>query len=264
MEQFWNIALWNLVVVAVMMIAGWLVSLWVKNVTFVDTLWGLGFVIIAWMTFFKADGYWLRQLLIASLTTAWGVRLSIHLAWRNWGHGEDPRYAAWREQAGDTFWLVSLYKVFLIQAAFMWVIALTVQVGQISPTPAYLTPLDFFGTLVWGIGFWFEAVADFQLAQFKADAANKGKVMRQGLWAYSRHPNYFGEFLSWWGLYLIALSAVGSWWTVISPILITLVLLKMTGVTLMEKTIVDTRPGYRDYIRRTNAFFPWLPRKDAS
>lgn len=261
MENLITILGWNLAAVTSMMICGWLFSLIYKNVSLVDSLWGLGFVLIAWITFGLAEGYIGRQILVVVLTTVWGLRLSAHLSWRNWGKGEDPRYGGWRQASGDRFWIISLFKVFLLQALFLWIIALVIQYGQVSPTPAHLTWLDFLGLIIWMIGFIFESVSDWQLARFKADPANKGKVMDRGLWAYSRHPNYFGECLIWWGLFLAALSAPKSGWTVISPLVITAVLLKMTGIPLMEKTIVDTRPGYRDYIRRTPAFFPWFPRK---
>ena len=133
--------------------------------------------------------------------TLWGLRLSLYLSWRNWGKGEDPRYGGWRQKSGDRFWLVSLFKVFILQALFLWVISLVIQIGQMAATPAALTRLDILGIVVWVAGFMFESVADWQLAQFKSDPANKGRVMDRGLWAYTRHPNYFGEFLIWWGIY---------------------------------------------------------------
>jgi steroid 5-alpha reductase family enzyme len=245
------------------MLLGWVISLLYRNVTIVDSLWGLGFVLIAWLTFSmaEAEGFYGRKVLIVLMVTLWGLRLSLHLAWRNWGHGEDPRYAAWRKKSGDRFWLVSLFKVFILQAVFLWAIALALQWGMLATQPAEYTLLDFLGLAVWVIGFFFEATGDWQLARFKADPTNKGRVMDQGLWAYSRHPNYFGESLMWWGVFLIALATPAGWWTIISPLLITAVLLKMTGVTLMEKSIVHTRPGYSDYIARTNTFFPWFPKK---
>ena len=264
MENLWVVYIWNLVAVAGMMFCGWLLSLVYKNVSLVDSLWGLGFVLIAWITFGLTEGSIGRKLLIVALTTAWGFRLSGHLTWRNWGKGEDPRYGSWRRASGDRFWIISLFKVFLLQALFLWVIALTIQYGQMPPHPVHFTWLDFAGLFIWLIGFSFESISDWQLARFKADAANKGKVMDRGLWAYSRHPNYFGESLIWWGFFCIVLSTPNSWWTVISPVIITAVLLKMTGIPLMEKTIVETRPGYRDYIRRTPAFIPWFPKKDNS
>jgi steroid 5-alpha reductase family enzyme len=254
----------NFSAVLVMMLVGWVISVIYRNVTIVDSLWGLGFVLVAWLTFAMADGFLGRRLLLSLMATLWGLRLSLHLSRRNWRHGEDPRYAAWRKESKGRFWLVSLFKVFILQAVFLWFISLALQWGQLASQPGGLTPLDFAGLAVWIIGFGFESIADFQLARFKADPNNKGKVMDQGLWAYSRHPNYFGESLMWWGIFLIALATPSGWWTAISPIIITLVLLKMTGVTLMEKAIVHTRPGYRDYISRTNAFLPWFPKNEVS
>jgi steroid 5-alpha reductase family enzyme len=137
-------------------------------------------------------------------------------------------------------------------------------VGQCSLTPAHLTGLDLLGFLVWLTGFTFEAVADWQLSRFKADPANRGRVMKQGLWAYSRHPNYFGESLLWWGLFLIALATPYGWWALISPVLITFLLLKVSGVTLLEKDIVERRPEYREYLETTSAFIPWFPKRRAS
>ena len=253
---------WNLAAVAMMMVSGWLVSLVYKNVTVVDSLWGLGFVLIAWLTYSMSDGYWGRKLLIAVLVTLWGLRLSFYLTWRNWGKEEDPRYGGWRKKSGDRFWLLSLFKVFILQALFLWAISLPLQIGLLAPRPNLLTWLDISGLVVWTVGFIFESVADWQLARFKADSANKGRVMDRGLWNCSRHPNYFGEFLVWWGFFLIALSTPNGWWTVVSPLIVTAVLLKMTGIPLTESNLMKTRPSYRDYIKRTNAFFPWFPRKE--
>jgi steroid 5-alpha reductase family enzyme len=252
----------NFLAVLAMMLTGWIISLIYRNVTIVDSLWGLGFVIIAWLTFSMASGYPGRKLLISLLVTLWGVRLILHLSWRNWGHGEDPRYGSWRQKSGDGFWLVSLFKVFILQAVFLWAISLGLQWGQMSAQPSALMWLDYVGLGIWIVGFFFEAVGDYQLARFKADADQKGRVMDRGLWAYSRHPNYFGESLVWWGIFMITLATPLGWWTMISPIIITIVLLKMTGVSLMEKAIVHTRPKYQDYIRRTNAFIPWFPKKE--
>ena len=223
MQTYFTIMGWNLVAVAAMMVTGWLISLAYRNVTVVDSLWGLGFVLIAWLTFFMSDGYAGRKMLIAMLVALWGLRLSLYLTWRNWGKGEDPRYGTWRIKSGERFWLVSLFKVFILQALFL---------------------------------------GDWQLAQFKSDPANKGRVMDRGLWAYTRHPNYFGEFLIWWGIFLITLSTPNSWWTIISPIIITAVLLKMTGIPLTEQELIKNRPGYSDYVKRTSAFVPWLPVKE--
>jgi steroid 5-alpha reductase family enzyme len=250
----------NLLAVAGMMSAGWVVSVYRRNVTLVDTLWGLGFVLIAWLTWFRIEGVWGRQLLLVLLTSLWGVRLAGYLGWRNHGKGEDPRYGMWRRAAGKRFWWTSLFKVFLLQALVLWLISLTIQAGQAIRVPDRLGAMDLIGTLIWSIGFMFETVSDWQLARFKADPGNRGRVMDRGLWRYSRHPNYFGESLIWWGLFLIALADPSNWWTVISPVIITLVLLKMTGIPLTEKTTLEKRPGYKDYIARTPAFFPWRPK----
>ncbi|MFZ1201040.1 MAG: DUF1295 domain-containing protein, partial [Desulfobacterales bacterium] len=201
MEPFAKILLINLTTVVFMMTIGWIISLIYKNVNVVDSLWGLGFVLIVWVTYFLSDGYGPRTTLIAALVTIWGIRLSLHLTWRNWGQGEDRRYGEWREQSGDKFWMVSLFKVFLLQATVMWSISLVLQYGQMSPTPNHLTVFDGVGVIAWTTGFLFESIGDWQLARFKSNPANKGKVMDQGLWGYSRHPNYFGEFLMWWGLF---------------------------------------------------------------
>ena len=262
MQTYFTIMGWNLVAVVAMMITGWLISVAYRNVTIVDSLWGLGFVLIAWLTFFLSDGYGGRKMLIAILVTLWGLRLSLYLSWRNWEKGEDPRYGTWRIKSGERFWLVSLFKVFILQALFLWVISLALQIGQLAETPGSFTWLDASGIIVWAIGFTFESLGDWQLARFKSDPANKGRVMDRGLWAYTRHPNYFGEFLVWWGIFLITLSTPNSWWTIISPIIITAVLLKMTGIPLTEQELVKNRPGYSDYVKRTSAFVPWLPAKE--
>ena len=227
-----------------------------------DSLWGLGFVLVAGVTFWAGNGFGGRSLLILVLTAGWGLRLSGYLTWRNWGQAEDHRYGQWREKSGDRFWLISLFKVFMLQAVFLWTISLVLQVGQLSPAPEKFVAWDVIGSGVWLIGFFFEVVGDWQLYRFKSKSGNKGKVMDRGLWAYTRHPNYFGEFLIWWGFYLITLATVTGWWTVISPLVVSAVLLKMTGIPLTEEATRKSRPGYGEYIKRTSAFFPWFPRKE--
>jgi steroid 5-alpha reductase family enzyme len=256
-----SIYLINLLAVVLMMLCGWIVSVQKQNVTVVDSLWGIGFVLIAWLTLFQLDATGARALLITCLTTLWGFRLALYLTWRNYGKGEDPRYGQWRKTSGQRFWITSLFKVFLLQALFLWAIALVIQAGQGGGGSRHLGWLDGMGALIWLAGFVFEAVGDWQLARFKADPANRDRVMDRGLWRYTRHPNYFGESLIWWGLFLIALSDPANWWTIISPVIITAVLLKMTGIPLTERLIVQNRPGYGDYIKQTPAFFPWAPKK---
>jgi len=262
MEYLWSILATNLIAVMMMMFAVWLLSLIKRDASIVDVFWGLGFVVVAWLTFLRADGYLGRKILITVLTTLWGLRLALYIFIRNWGHGEDRRYQAWRAQYGVRFWWVSLFTVFGLQGVLLLIISLTLQIGQISAIPARLVVLDYLGVILWAVGFLFEAVADWQLYRFKADPGNKGRVMNRGLWAYSRHPNYFGESLVWWGLFLITLAVPGGGWVVISPLLITFLLLKVSGVTLLEKTIVDSRPEYAEYIKSTSSFIPWFPRKE--
>ena len=262
METTFAIFGWNMFAIVVMMTCGWFISLIYKNVTIVDSLWGIGFVIITWLTFLLSEGYPARKWLISLLVTFWGIRLVIYLSWRNWGAGEDPRYVGMRNKSGDRFWIVSLFKVFLLQAIFMFVIFMVIQMGQIPSVPKTLTWLDVTGSILWGIGFFFESVGDYQLARFKGDPANKGKVMNRGLWAYTRHPNYFGEFLVWWGIFFVTFATPNSGWTVISPVIITIVLVKMTGIPLTERSILDRNPGYKAYIQNTSAFFPWFPKRN--
>lgn len=244
-----------------MMFVLWLVSLAIKNASIVDIFWGADFAVIALVTFALTGGYAPRKLLITTLAAIWGLRLATHLGWRNHGKGEDFRYQAMRKRIGERFPLVSLYTVFGLQGVLMWVISLPLQVAQLSPEPARLTWLDLLGAALWLIGLSFEAIGDWQLAKFRADADNKGKVMDRGLWAYTRHPNYFGDALLWWGFFVIALATPRGWWTVISPLLMTTLLMKVSGVALLEKTLVKTRPEYRDYVRRTSPFLPLPPRR---
>jgi len=261
MESWMTISMINLATVAAMMTVGWIFSVLRHNVTIVDSLWGLGFVLVAGVTFWTGNGFTGRSLLILVLTAGWGLRLAGYLTRRNWGQPEDHRYGQWREKSGKHFWFVSLFKVFWLQALFLWIISLVLQKAQLSAEPPRITVLDILGTVVWAVGFVFESVGDWQLARFKADPKNRGRVMDQGLWAWSRHPNYFGEFLIWWGFFLVALATPGGWWTIISPLIISMVLLKMTGVPLTEAALKTRRPGYADYSEKTSTFFPRPPRK---
>jgi steroid 5-alpha reductase family enzyme len=253
---------WHLAAALGFMTCVWLLSLALRNAAVADIFWGPGFVLLAWLSFFSSQGYLGRKLLMAGLVSLWGLRLALHIGARNWGKTEDRRYQAWRREKGRDFWWISLFTVFGVQGLLLWMISLVVQAGQLSPAPDHFTVLDVLGSILWGAGFLFEALGDWQLTRFKADPGNKGKVMNRGLWRYTRHPNYFGESLMWWGIYLIALSAPGTLWTIVSPVTITFLLLKVSGVTLLERTIVESRPGYREYQERTSAFIPWFPRKE--
>jgi steroid 5-alpha reductase family enzyme len=192
------------------------------------------------------------------MVTVWGLRLSGYLIWRNLGKSEDFRYQEMRAKAPHRFWLTSLFRVFLLQGGLIWVISVPVVVSQTVGTDLYW--LDYLGVLCWGIGLLFETVGDIQLARFKARPDSKGKVMDRGLWRYTRHPNYFGDFSVWWGHYLVA-AAGGAWWTIFSPLVMSFLLLRVSGVALLEKTISERRPEYEEYARRTNAFFPGPPKR---
>jgi steroid 5-alpha reductase family enzyme len=202
---------------------------------------------------------WLLLLLVGM----WGLRLSIHLTLRNWGHGEDYRYRAMRDRIGDAFPLVSLGTVFLLQALLTWVIGMPLFAGlAVSETDTGTTWLAWAGLVIWLVGFGFEVAGDLQLTAHRGDPARRGTVLRTGVWRYSRHPNYFGDALLWWGHWLIAAS-VGGAWTVFAPALMTFLLMRVSGVTLLEKKLVESRPGYREYVASTSAFFPWPPRRES-
>jgi steroid 5-alpha reductase family enzyme len=238
----------------------WLVSLRSKNSSIVDIFWGTGFVIVTWLFFaLTPQGYLPRKLLIAGLVTIWGLRLSIHIFLRNFGKPEDFRYQKWREEAGDKWWWQSYLRVFLLQGILLWIISAPLLAAQVNASPDHLSVIEPIGALVWLVGFYFEAVGDLQLTRFRADPQNKGKVLSSGVWRYTRHPNYFGDAAQWWAYFLIA-AAAGGVWTIFSPVLMTGLLLRVSGVTLLEKSL-ESRPGYKEYIETTSAFVPWFPRK---
>ena len=250
-----------LAALAVLLAAGamtWLVSLAQRNVTIVDTLWALLFILAALVYALRVGDAGPRTTVVIPLVTIWGLRLAAYLTWRNHGKPEDRRYQAIRARNEPHFAVKSLYLVFGLQALLAAVISVPL-LGAINSS-APLGLLDYAGIALWLEGLAFEAGGDWQLAQFKADPANAGRVMDRGFWRYTRHPNYFGDFCVWWGLYLVAAGG-GAWWSVIGPVLMSALLLRVSGVTLLEKDIGERRPEYAQYIRRTNAFFPG-PRRD--
>ena len=259
--SLFNLLLLNLALIAGIMLTLWLVSLPLRNASIVDVFWGVGFVVIVWVTFFAAGSMSPRSLLICVLTSLWGLRLAGYLAWRNLGKGEDYRYGAMRERFGRRFPLISLFVVFWLQGLIMWLVAFPIQTAHFGAAP--LGWIDAIGASVWAVGWLFESIGDLQLARFKADPVNRGKVMDRGLWRYTRHPNYFGDFLVWWGLYCIA-AVGGAWWTIFSPILMSVLLIRVSGVTLLEHSLKKNRPGYVDYVARTSPFFPWPPKRTDS
>ncbi len=238
----------------------WLVSLRLQDASVADICWGLGFVVLAWLYVLLSPGLTPRSWLAVALVTAWGLRLARHILRRNHGKGEDPRYRAMRATHGQVFWWRSLFAVFWLQGAILWFVSFPLLVAVRAEQPAGLTALDGLGLLLFAVGFGFEAVGDAQLARFKAEPANRGTVLDTGLWRYTRHPNYFGDATLWWGMYLVAAATPGGWATVLSPSLMTLLLMRVSGVTLLEAGLKTSKPGYRDYIARTPAFLPWRPR----
>ncbi len=244
---------------AVLALAAWLASLARRDVSIVDSVWALFFVAAA-SAYAAAGTIDARALVVFAVLLLWALRLSVYLTWRNWGEPEDRRYQAIRRRNEPGFALKSLYLVFGLQALLAWVVSLALVPAFVSAAP--LGWLDALALLVWSAGFAVETAADAQLARFKADPANAGRVLDHGLWRYSRHPNYFGECLLWWGFWLFACAA-GGWWSVLSPLLMTVLLLRVSGVTLLEHDIAERRPAYREYIERTSAFVPLPPRPAA-
>ena len=242
-----------------LMLTTWVISVIIKNASIVDIVWGLGFVVVAWAVRLTAEGDTARQNLIVALVTVWGLRLAIHLAVRNIGHGEDFRYVLMRRKHGAKFPLVSLYTVFGLQGALMFVVSLPAQLGQADGSPS-VGPIAVMGVMLWIVGFFFEVVGDLQLTKFKKDPANKGQVMDKGLWSLTRHPNYFGDAVQWWGIGLIAaeagLPAVG----LVGSFLMTFLLTRVSGVPMLEHSMAKRRPGYAEYVRRTSAFIPRPPK----
>jgi steroid 5-alpha reductase family enzyme len=237
----------------------WVISLIVKDASIVDSFWGLGFVVLAWFYHFKiTDSQNFRSLVLCIMTTLWGVRLALHIYVRNRGNGEDYRYQEMREEHDKNFWWISYFRVFILQGFLLWIIAVPLLIGQ-TDTENNLQLFDYLGIMFWLIGFLCEAVGDWQLVQFKKNPMNTGKVMDKGLWKYTRHPNYFGDTLLWWGYFLFTFSVEG-YWTIFSPIIMTFLLMKVSGVALLEQKLSETKPKYKEYTEKTSAFFPMIPK----
>jgi steroid 5-alpha reductase family enzyme len=246
---------------AAAMLLLWLMSLRLRDASIVDIWWGPGFAAIAAFTCALAPGGDpARGVLVVVLAALWGLRLGAYLLWRNAGKGEDYRYQAMRRHYGERFGRVSLVTVFGLQGLLMWFISLPLQVAQTGGLTGGLGALDGVGAALFCVGLGFESVGDLQLARFKADPENAGRVMDRGLWRYTRHPNYFGDCVVWWGLWLIACGAPGGVFTIASPVLMTVLLVRVSGVALLERGLVKRKPGYADYIARTSAFVPLPPR----
>ena len=253
----WSTFIWSGASLLLVAAVFWLISLIRNDVSIVDSLWSLMFLLVTLVYVSLVDDGGPRANLIVALVALWAIRLSVYITWRNHGQPEDYRYQEIRANNEPFFRYKSLYIVFVLQAVLAWVISMPLA-AAISGQSA-IGFLDYAGVALFAVGLTFEALGDFQLSRFRRDPANAGKVLDTGLWRFSRHPNYFGNFTLWWGFYLVALSA-GGWWTVISPLLMSILLLKVSGVALLEKDISVRRPQYENYILHTNAFFPGLRR----
>jgi steroid 5-alpha reductase family enzyme len=256
-----SIVLGNLLLILGLLFLLWVLSVWLRDASIVDPFWGTGFVVVTGSTWLSKETHLWRDHLLLAMVTLWGLRLSIYLLWRNIGKGEDRRYQAMREGIGPRFWWISLFSVFALQGFLLWLISMPAQWGQLAlPIATGWTLFDVAGVAIYSVGLFFEAVGDAQLARFKRDPTNRGRVMNRGLWRFTRHPNYFGDFAVWWGIYGVAVAG-GAWWTFFGPAIISFFLMKVSGVTLLERDMADRRPEYRDYQRSTSPFFPWFPKR---
>lgn len=250
----------NALAVAALMLPLWIWSVIRKDASVVDPWWSVGFLVVTLQTGWTC-GWTPGKTVLAALVCVWALRLWGYLVWRGWGEGEDPRYTSFRERFGpDRYWWISLFQVFVLQGLLILVISAPLRLAMAKSAPDPVSGWDVLGGLLVLIGLGFESFGDAQLARFKKQAENKGKVMDRGLWRYTRHPNYFGEAVLWWGFWLCALDTEGASATVYAPLLMTFLLLKVSGVSLLESDLKKRKPEYEDYIRRTSAFFPWPPK----
>lgn len=248
------------ITIVVIMVSTWLLSLAIKNASIVDIMWGLGFAITSWVLALTIDGDPTRQALLAFMVGLWGVRLGGYLAKRNLGHGEDWRYKAMRKKKGPKFGLISLVTVFGLQGVLMFTVSLPVMFGNADATPG-VGPIAVIGIMVWAVGFLFEAIGDWQLVRFKRNPSNAGKVMQTGLWSLTRHPNYFGNALLWWGIGIVGAETGSGVIGFIGPAVMTYFLLHISGVPMLERSLNKRREGYSEYAARTSMFIPRLPKK---
>lgn len=239
----------------------WLLSVIIKNASIVDLFWGTGFVILNAFYIIKIGEFSPRHILMLVLVTVWGLRLSIYLAIRNIGKGEDFRYQEFRRKYGaHRYWWFSYFQTFLLQGVLMLIVSLPLLGISLGENSGTLNVLDYIGIAVWLLGFAFEAGGDYQLSQFKKNPNNKGQVLDSGFWKYTRHPNYFGDSAVWWA-YAIICIASGGYGYIVGSVVMTLLIIKVSGVAMLEKTLKTSKPQYKSYIEKTNAFLPWFPKK---
>ena len=259
--SFFDVWLPGFLAIMGMMTIAWVISVVIKNASIVDLIWGFGYVLASGFYALQVEVLGPRSVLVLVLAAVWGMRLSIYLTWRNWGKPEDFRYQQFRKDYGpERYWWFSFFQVFLLQGTLMWLISLPLAGAMTGPHSPELNVLDFIGIGIWVIGFIFEAGGDYQLARFKANSANKGKLLDTGLWRYTRHPNYFGDAAVWWGFGLISIAG-SAYWQAIGAVIMTALIIKVSGVALLERSLKSEKPGYAEYVRKTSAFIPWFPRK---
>lgn len=258
---FIQIWLQAFLVIMIMMTLLWIISVFLRNVSIVDLFWGFGFVVAAWFYYFYGEGNETRKLIVTVLVSVWGLRLSLYLTWRNYGKGEDFRYKQFRQNYGEKrYWWISFFQTFILQGVLMWLISAPLLGAQHSGAERPFNFFDAAGMFFWITGLLFEAGGDWQLARFRANPENRGKVLDKGFWRFTRHPNYFGDSSVWWGYGFFCLAA-GSWLPALGSVLMTLLIIRVSGVALLEKSLKEQKPQYREYIERTSSFFPWFPKK---
>lgn len=238
----------------------WIGSIILKDASIVDRYWGGGFVVVAIVSMLYTENLSLSAYVLVGMVAVWGLRLSVYLTWRNWGHGEDFRYVSMRKRHGEKFWRVSLVTVFGLQGFLTWFIGLPIPIALASSSGDTLSWLDGIGIFLWVLGLSFESIGDWQLTRFKKNPDNEGRVLNTGLWRYTRHPNYFGDAVLWWGIFLVAVSYPAGILLAICPATMTFFLMRVSGVPMLERKLKKTRPEYAGYIERTSAFFPRMPK----
>jgi steroid 5-alpha reductase family enzyme len=258
---FFELYLKGLLLIIVFMTFVWILSVYLKNASIADIFWGLGFVLVSAFYFISTPDILSRKVISLILVAIWGLRLAIHIFLRNLGKPEDFRYQEFRKNYGEKrYWWFSFFQVFLLQGVLMWLISSPLLAISYNSLYHSFGVLDVLGILVWLIGFTFEAGGDWQLIRFKNNSANKGKLLTTGFWKYTRHPNYFGDAAVWWGFAILSIAS-GSYLPVLSSMLMTWLIVKVSGVSLLERTLKNTKPGFEDYVKKTSAFIPWFPKK---
>lgn len=250
-----------LILIIILVTLLWIISVVIVDVSIVDLFWGMGFVLVNLFYFLLSGDVSQRKVLVLILVSIWGLRLFIYLSWRNIGKGEDFRYQKFRQDYGPKrYWWISYFQTFLLQGVLIMLVSLPLLGINNEAKSGNIYYLDYLGIIVWLIGFIFEAGGDLQLARFKKNPENKGKVLNTGFWKYTRHPNYFGDIAVWWSFAIFSIAS-GNYWHIVGSVFMTILIIKVSGVYLLEKTLNNKKPEYKEYIRKTSAFIPWFPKK---